>query len=361
MRNAVIHMVTRSTSLALVLVLAIVLSAAASCSDSRRPGDATDAGSIVIGRDAGATDAGSPDAARLDPDAARPDAGLVDAGAPDANLPDADVPDADVGDDPCGLGTGGPIVSTSSGPADFSCLGAPRASGAVADITLRATDFQTGDVVDAVEVHAFVDGRMVDGACVAPDCIVATTPASGLIAARAHAPGELAYRMLRHMGPTSASTRVETFGYGIDIAAAGDTVSGAGLSLATMNLVPTILGFRRSTGTATVMGVAHDCAGRPVSGLRACVVADGVPVLEGVAGADPHYRYFNGDSFPSPTATETAIDGLFGAYNLPVPAAGSWGDITVYGRLPADAAPRALFHTRARLGADAVTLITQRP
>mgnify|MGYP002831985171 CR=1 FL=1 len=78
----------------------------------------------------------------------------------------------------------------------------------------------------------------------------------------------------------------------------GGSAEGNSVSQATLDLIPTVLGFSQVPGTAVVAGTVFDCAGDPVYGAEVRLYReDGSPILEGTANADPHYRYFDGDDF----------------------------------------------------------------
>ena len=89
---------------------------------------------------------------------------------------------------------------------------------------------------------------------------------------------------------------------------------------------------------------------------------DGMEIEEGPKQSDPHYRYFDGDSFPSATQEFSNVDGLFAGANLPIPD-GKARRITieVSGRLLGDDEPRVLARAKASIFPDTVTIINLDP
>ncbi len=229
--------------------------------------------------------------------------------------------------------------------------------GAAIDYTFTVKDFQTDDTVAGVMVQLFTNNVVAD-TCVAPDCLLGMSDAMGSFMAHGPANAWYAYRMLPKMGPTAAATVVGSVQYNEPAPAmSGSTVEGNSVSRATLNLIPTVLGFRQQMGTAIIAGAVRDSENQEVFGavIRA-YGSDGMLIVEGEAMASPHIRYFNGDSFPSPTAMFTDVDGLYAVANIPPDRSPirleAWGRLT-----DADMTPVILGCETARIFGDTVTII----
>jgi len=231
------------------------------------------------------------------------------------------------------------------------------AAGAMIDYTFTVKDFQTDDTVAGVMVQLFTN-NVVEDTCVAPNCLLGMSDAMGQFPAMGPANAWYAYRMLPKMGPTAAATVVGSVQYNEPAPmASGANVDGNSVSRATLNLIPTVLGFRQQMGTAIVAGAVRDSENQEVFGaiIRA-YGSDGMLIVEGDAMADPHIRYFNGDSFPSPVAAFTDVDGLYAVAN--VPPTRSPVRLEAWGRLTdADTDPVLLGCESVRIFGDTVTIM----
>lgn len=231
------------------------------------------------------------------------------------------------------------------------------AAGAMIDYTFTVKDFQTDDTVAGVMVQLFTNNDVLD-TCAAPDCQLGVSDAMGQFTAHGPANAWYAYRMLPKMGPTAAATVVGSVQYNEPApAATGGSVEGNSVSRATLNLIPTVLGFRQQAGTAIIAGAVRDSDNTEVYGaIIKAYGSDGMLIMEGDAMASPHIRYFNGDSFPSPTATFTDIDGLYAVANVPPDRSPvrleAWGRLT-----DAAAEPVILGCETVRIFADTVTIM----
>ncbi len=82
-------------------------------------------------------------------------------------------------------------------------------------------------------------------------------------------------------------------------------------------------------GHGLIAGRVFDCNDDDIYGALVTVYdASGTKIAEGMRQADPHYRYFDGDDFPSATQPHTHVDGLYAIANLPIDASGS-AEVTV--------------------------------
>ena len=201
-------------------------------------------------------------------------------------------------------------------PADLSCVGmrTEPMRGAEQAFTLQIRDCQEDDPTPDVCVEVYGDNLVPTGTT---SCGGMTTDAMGQIMAMAGAGGWYAYRVFPKPGMTPATTVVGSIQYNEQAPSmAGDTSQGISISGSTINLIPTLLGFTRTPGTAILAGTFTDCNDDPVYGARIQVrTPDGTLITEGSAGREPHYRYFNGTSFPSGRQPWTHIDGLFALAN----------------------------------------------
>lgn len=178
------------------------------------------------------------------------------------------VPDINAGvESPLGFGT----------PADFACNdGAAnvRPPETTADISVVMTvkDFESDAFVDNVVVQFYRDNEFpppMDGtfSCSNPafPCQMQTSDSMGVVPAFMDADASwYAYFIKGRMGPTAASTPVDTAQYN---EAASATVTGNSVAKSTLTLIPTVIGFTRQVGSAVVAGTIYDCADEPVRGL----------------------------------------------------------------------------------------------
>jgi len=278
------------------------------------------------------------------------------------------VPPPDAGVDefpivPASLGRAG---SPSDQLADYSCLGTRTRppGGASIDYTLHLQDFQSSMPSKELTVRIFPDNVIRD-TCTAPECVEAMSDLSGDVPAMGASSSWFAYQVLPKMGDTTLTTVVGSAAYNelVPDAAGGEPVVGSSVSEQTLELIPIVLGFRRAPGTAILAGRVRDCMATPVRGVTARAFApDGTEIAEGEGATDPHYRYFDGRSFPSADAPYTQEDGLFAAANFAIPSGEMPIRVEIWGRLEtASAEPVLLACEQARLFADTVTILNMGP
>ena len=328
----------RSRSLVLWLSLAVAPTAfTMACGDDD---GTTEVDSGMVGIDAGPRVDGAPG---------------IDSGPPADDLPPVQTGDVLDGEPQL-------IDPATAMPADFSCMGTRTqpAGGADLSFTFTVEDFQEGNPAPDVCFEFYTDNvvPMDDGTC---DGM--TTDDSGNATVSDAAGSWYAYRVFPKMGPTPATTVVGSVQYNEPAPdMMGETATGNSVSQATINLIPTVLGFRRAAGTAVLAGQVQDCADDPVYGahIRA-YTADGTEIVEGMRQSDPHYRYFDGNDFPNSTQPWSHVDGLFAAANFPADAAGTPFFLELWGRLTEDGPVMLLGCEEGRLFPDTVTILNIGP
>lgn len=283
------------------------------------------------------------------------------------------------GGDPDAGGGGGdggevsnlPVLSTgtmsmpATGSPDYACLGSATqpTAGAAVDTTLELRDFESDAPVSNTRVWLFRDNAIGE-ACDAPVCTELMTDASGNATVSLPADGWYAYRVFPRMGPTAAMTVIDSIQYNEPAPpTAGRAVTANSVSQGTLNLIPAVLGILRAPGTALLAGRVEDCGETPVYGAEVRVYDGATRIAEGPLANDPHYRYFNGDSFPSDSGEHTHADGLYVGVQIPVPASPDARlRIEAWGRLAeSDAQPRRIGCEAVRVLADAVTIVNIGP
>jgi hypothetical protein len=223
--------------------------------------------------------------------------------------------------------------------ADRSCSGAAtniRPVETTPDVAVAMTvkDFESDNPVDNVVVQFYRNNELpppMGGTFSCTDsgfpCQMGTSDAAGVVPAVMDA-GEswYAYFIKGRTGPTPASTPVDTAQYN---EAAGASVTGNSVAQSTLNIIPTVLGLTRQSGTAIVAGTVYDCADEPVRGLVVRMfkedgdntTATGDTFIpDSGTRTGPGFRYFDGDGFPAGDQPYSNVDGLYAAANLPVDA-----------------------------------------
>ena len=267
------------------------------------------------------------------------------------------------------IATTGSIQSPDDADADFSCLGmnpVPSSTAAASDFALEVKDFENDFHTEGLRVQVFSNNKIDLDNCAAPNCVEGMTNANGIVemSSARGVPGTwYAYRVFAKMGTTRDNTAVDSVQFNEKVPAAGESVDGISVSIRTLDLIPTVLGFNREPGTAILAGRISDCNGTDVYGTSVKMFdADGTEIEEGLKQSDPHFRYFDGDSFPSATQEFSHVDGLFSGANLPIPDGKSRNILVeVYGRLVGDQEPRLLARTEASIFPDTVTIINLDP
>ena len=267
----------------------------------------------------------------------------VDPGGYPGTVPDG-LPTASLGE-----GVSGNMAESTS-PANFECLGTRTApeGGADSTFTLEVREFVNSAAVEGLCVKFFPD-NMVD---LSADCDPGTdlvTDAMGNVQVTAPEGGWYAYRIF----PNAGLEYADAIQVNEAAPAEGGTATANSVSNSTLTLVPGVLGVMAAPATSLVAGTVVDCDGEPVYGAVLAVYDEaGNYIAEGGPSNAPKYRFFDGDSFPSPSQRYTHIDGLFGGVNMTVAAGGenfiveAWVDrgegLEVFGCEQVPAAPDAI-------------------
>ena len=263
----------------------------------------------------------------------------------------------------------GSIERPSENDANFSCLAmrpVPSSTAAAAEFSLEIKDFENDFHTEGLRVQVFANNKIDLDNCAAPDCVEGTTGTDGVVQmskAKAVAGTWYAYRVFAKQGPDRDHTAVDSVQFNEIAPKAGNSNDGISVSIRTLDLIPTVLGFNRAPGTAILAGSISDCDGKDVRGTRVKILdSTGVEIEEGPRQEDPHYRYFDGDSFPSATQKFTHVDGLFAGANLPIPN-GKSRDVVVevYGRLAGDDTDSLFARADASIFPDTVTVLNLEP
>ena len=262
---------------------------------------------------------------------------------------------------------------TADGDADYSCLGMRMAPTSTATdlvtFELKIEDFEDDFTTEGLRVQVFANNIVDLDSCDAPECSEGTTNSNGVVQVMGRPGAWFAYRVFEMIPPGSPREVDIVRGsvqYNNITPAAGGMTDGVSISQKSLNLIPTVLGFNRKEGTAMLAGAIEDCAGDNVYGTRARVLVDGAVVPEGMNQFDPHYRYFNGDSFPSATQTFSHVDGLYSVANLEYPA-GTNITMEIEGRRvdsgdgSPDADPVVLSRERVAIFPDTITIVNPTP
>lgn len=312
-----------------------------------------------------------------DDDAPTPDGGSVDSGArPDGETPredggtgdggtPLDQPLLQLGDgadptDPSGIA----IDPASAEPADYSCFGmrtTPDNSGADQAFTLEVKEFRTDEVIEGLCVKFYPDNAPVVGDTCDPDTDL-VTDAMGRVTVTAPGGGWYAYRVFPKSGPSPSLTIDGSVQINEFAPTTAATVEGNSISAATLNLIPTVLGFRRAAGTAIVAGTVFDCNEDPVYGGTIRIYReDGTAIAEGSRNDDPHYRYFNGDDFPSAEQPWSHVDGIFAVANIPVGSDGEFVFVEAWGKRTADGPLEIISCERMPVFRSTISIINLQP
>ena len=267
------------------------------------------------------------------------------------------------------IATRGTIQSPDSEDANFNCLAmkpVPTSTAMAADFSLEIKDFEDDFYTEGLRVQVFANNKIDLDKCEAPNCVEGMTNANGIVemsSARAVPGSWYAYRVFAKMGTTRDNTAVDSVQFNEIAPKAGGSIDGISVSIRTLDLIPTVLGFNRAPGTSIVAGSIVDCDGKDVYGTRVRMYdVDGTEIVEGLKQSEPHFRYFDGDSFPSATQEFSHVDGLFAGANLPIPN-GTSRDIRIdiEGRLVGDSEPQLLARANAAIFPDTVTIINLQP
>ena len=278
------------------------------------------------------TDSGTPVDSGPRPDGETPP---VDGGPPPVDQPLLQLGGGADPTDPTGIG----IDPASAEPADYACFGTrttPDDSGADQEFTLEVKEFRTDEVIGGLCVKFYPDNTPVVGDTCDPDTDL-VTDAMGRVTVTAPGGAWYAYRVFPKMGPSPSLTIDGSVQINETAPTTATSVEGNSISAATLNLIPTVLGFRRAAGTAIVAGTVFDCNESAVYGGTIRIYReDGTPISEGTRNDDPHYRYFNGDDFPSAEQPWSHVDGIFAVANIPVGSDGEFVFVEAWGKRTAD-------------------------
>ncbi|MBJ75024.1 MAG: hypothetical protein CMN31_27440 [Sandaracinus sp.] len=261
--------------------------------------------------------------------------------------------------------TGIAIDPATAAPADYACLGMGMRPTGGEDVTfdLEIKEFRTDDTLGDLCVRFYADNMPMPGDTCDPESDL-VTDGDGVVEVTAPANGWYAYRVFPKEGPSpslqiAGSVQINEPAPEAD----GGSAEGNSVSQATLDLIPTVLGFSQVPGTAVVAGTVFDCAGDPVYGAEVRLYReDGSPILEGTANADPHYRYFDGDDFPSADQPYTHVDGLFATANIPVASDGEFVFMELWGRLgESDTEAQLISCERLPVFGDTISIVNLEP
>ena len=316
-----------------------------------------------------------------------PDAGMVVPGArgtifyidPDTgargDLPTPDI-NATVESAP-GSGAAGDLTCTGE-PGRAMNIRPPEAGTDIA-VVMTVEDFESNNPVDNVRVRFYRGNELPppvggDFACddAAYPCQEGMSDAMGVVPAFMDTDASwYSYFIKGRMGPTTASTPVDTAQYNETAEA---TVTGNSVAQSTLNIIPTVLGLTRQSGTAIVAGTVYDCTDTPVRGLVVrmfkegadnTITSDDMLIADAGTRTGPGYRYFNGDSFPAGDQPFSNIDGLYAAANIPTDMplrVEAWYNDTVpTAEFPAGRGPMLWGCERIRVFPNGVTIVNIRP
>ncbi len=250
--------------------------------------------------------------------------------------------------------------------ADFSCLNMvtqPTRTASVVDFEFLIQDFQEDTATPGVDVWVWQDNVVDPDGCDAPNCTMGTTDGDGKVTVKGNPGAWFSYRVFGKDGPTKAQTVKGSVQYNERAPeTAGGTVEGISVSLKTLDLIPAVLGFDREPGTAILAGRLFDCGDDDIRGAIAKLYdSNGTEITEGTTQAEPHFRYFDGDSFPSARQTHTHVDGLWAVANVPISGDSTTVTVEILGKRENDTEPVILARERARVFPDTVTLINTGP
>jgi hypothetical protein len=261
--------------------------------------------------------------------------------------------------------TTGTMAAPNTSPADYTCRGSrvEPARGAWIPIRFNLVFFgRDGGPARSTRIWFFPDNVVTD-TCGAGCIEVTTSSDDGSAMVMAYAGGWYAYRVFGRMGPTAATTVVDSVQYNkVAPTTAGGSAEGSAVSQSTLNLIPAVLGFPRQPGTALLAGRVEDCTETPVYGAIVRVFEGDREIAEGPANPDPHFRYFNGDRTPDGEQPHTHVDGLYAAVNIPLPASPeTLLRVEAWGRPQGADAPVRIGCESIRVLADAVSIVNLGP
>lgn len=248
-------------------------------------------------------------------------------------------------------------IGTSAGTAacDYSCIGSTSAPVGGAEVTVSAflADMMDGSPEPDTLVHVYLDNEPGTSDTCGAGCLEMTTDAAGRFEVSAPEGSWFAYRIVARAGGGDVRPLVDSVERNLVASGSSDAVL-TSVQPSLRDILPLLWGFSRTDGTAMIIGGAEDCGGARVSNLQVHVFdPDGIEV-----GTE---RYFDGTGTPSPTATMSALDGLYASVEVPVPADGRPVRVELWGTLPGDDFQTRVGCEETRLLGDGLSLLDIRP
>ena len=250
-------------------------------------------------------------------------------------------------------------------PIDLSCRGSRTApaAGAAASYDLVATDFFSGSTVEGLTVNFYPDN--VPTADCTGTCVSGTTNADGVFNVTATADSWYAYSVAAGSGTHEeapadyvAATQINEPGPADGGEAALNVVRQT-----TVDLITGILLINQDPANAILTGQVQDCAGRNITNARVRVFnSDGEVTLAATGRTEPREFYFGGTASPTPMRgeTDTFVNGLYGAGNIPVTGDGQ-ARVEIWGTVTEGGAPEMIGCERVDLNAGGITILNINP
>lgn len=257
------------------------------------------------------------------------------------------------------------IDPSTAEPPNLTCidmLSAP-VGGAAQDFSIRIQEFRTDATLEGLCVKFYVDNMPIPGDTCDPGSDL-VTDSGGTVPVSGMTGGWYAYRVFPKAGPSPTLQIAGSVQINEPAPDEDREVEGNSVSQATLDLIPTVLGFNQEPGTAVVAGTVWDCDEDPLYGTVARVFReDGTEIIEpeDARSPDPHFRYFDGDDFPKSDMPYTHTDGIFVVANVPVGADGEFVFIEIWGRLSADSEPEIISCERMPIFADTISIVNMAP
>jgi hypothetical protein len=209
----------------------------------------------------------------------------------------------------------GPMtVTAGSGTLDMSCVGhatVPSSTTMVAG-TLHIQEFLSMSAISSNAIDVFTNDVVADG-CLAPSCTSYTTDSQGNVALTLPSGGWFAYRL----AVSGQTTPVIAYSQPWVTSAAAQSL-GYGFAPATITEVGMLLGRDfQSSVDGSFSGRAVDCAGNPLTNVRAHIFVGNTEVVSGPI-ADRTSPFITGLEAPNPTRNGlTGPSGNFAGANIP--------------------------------------------
>lgn len=284
------------------------------------------------------------------------------------------------GDDAGGGGDDLPVLVNGNGPDPMSetgiepdpagvetpmlaCLGTGEEPVPGDDVTyqIEIKEFRTDDTLEGLCVKFYGDNMPNPDDTCDPDTDL-VTDADGRVEVTGPANAFYAYRVFPKDHPSPSFQIAGSIQINEPAPAMTRVVEGNSVSQATLDLIPTVLGFMQVPGTALVAGTAWDCDEDPLyGGIVRIYREDGTLIEEGSRSADPHYRYFDGDDFPKADQPWTHTDGLFAIANLPVAPSGEFVFVEFLGVREEGGEPEVIACERMPIFGDTISIVNLGP